>query len=35
MQERLESLGGRLDIDSQPGRGTRLVAHIPLEEDGS
>ena len=33
MQERLESLGGRLEVDSQPGRGTRLVAYIPLEED--
>jgi signal transduction histidine kinase len=29
MQERLESLGGRLEIESQPGRGTRLVAHLP------
>jgi signal transduction histidine kinase len=35
MQERLESLGGRLEIDSQPGRGTRLVAHVPLEKAGS
>lgn len=29
MQERLESLGGRLEIESQPGHGTRLVAHLP------
>ncbi|MDH4137268.1 MAG: PAS domain-containing protein, partial [Anaerolineae bacterium] len=29
MQERLESLGGRLEIESQPGQGTRLVAHLP------
>jgi len=30
MQERLESLGGGLEIDSQPGLGARLVAHVPL-----
>ena len=29
MQERLESLGGRLEIESRPGQGTRLVACIP------
>jgi signal transduction histidine kinase len=29
MQERLESLGGRLEIESQPGHGTRLVAYLP------
>ena len=29
MQERLESVGGRLIISSQPGNGTRLVAWIP------
>jgi signal transduction histidine kinase len=29
MQERLESLGGRLEIESQPSQGTRLVAHLP------
>jgi signal transduction histidine kinase len=32
MQERLELLGGRLDIETQPGRGTRLVASIPWTE---
>jgi signal transduction histidine kinase len=32
MQERLELLGGRLEVDSQPGRGTRLVASIPWTE---
>jgi len=31
MQERLEMLGGRLRIDSEPGQGTRLVAHVPRE----
>jgi signal transduction histidine kinase len=30
MQERLESLGGRLEIVSQPGQGVRLAAHLPL-----
>ena len=29
MQERLESIGGRLIISSRPGSGTRLVAWIP------
>ena len=32
MHERLESLGGRLDIYSQPEAGTRLVASIPWED---
>jgi signal transduction histidine kinase len=29
MQERLELLGGRLEVDSQPGEGTRVTAHLP------
>jgi signal transduction histidine kinase len=29
MQERLDSLGGRLEIESRPGQGTRLRAYIP------
>ena len=32
MRERFETLGGRLDIESRPGKGTRLVAHVPREE---
>ena len=32
MQERLESLNGRLNVYSKPGAGARLVATIPLEE---
>jgi two-component system NarL family sensor kinase len=32
MRERLEALGGRLEIGSQPGQGARLVAHVPLQE---
>jgi len=31
MQERLEVLGGRLEIETEPGQGTRLVASVPLE----
>jgi PAS domain S-box-containing protein len=30
MQERLESLGGRLEIESWPGQGTCLAAHLPV-----
>jgi signal transduction histidine kinase len=29
LTDRIEALGGRLDIDSPPGRGTRLTAEIP------
>jgi signal transduction histidine kinase len=32
MRERLEVLGGQLEIESQLGQGTRLTARIPLEE---
>lgn len=31
MRERLESLDGHFEIESQPGHGTRLVASIPLD----
>jgi signal transduction histidine kinase/uncharacterized UPF0146 family protein len=34
MRERLESLGGWLEIASQPGAGARVVAHVPLDEAG-
>jgi PAS domain S-box-containing protein len=30
LRERLESLGGRLEVDSQPGRGTRATLAAPL-----
>jgi signal transduction histidine kinase len=30
--DRVEALGGRLGIDSPPGRGTRLTAELPLGE---
>jgi signal transduction histidine kinase len=32
MRERIEQLQGRLEIVSRPGRGTRLVARIPISE---
>jgi two-component system, NarL family, sensor histidine kinase DegS len=31
MRERAESLGGELKLDSQPGRGTRVIVAIPLK----
>ena len=33
MQERVEALGGTLEINSQLGRGVALTARIPLEEE--
>lgn len=32
MQERVALLGGRLTIESQPGRGTRLAAELPIPD---
>jgi signal transduction histidine kinase len=32
LADRVEALGGRLRIDSPPGRGTRLTAQLPLAE---
>jgi signal transduction histidine kinase len=32
MKERAEALGGRLTIDSAPGKGTRVIVVFPLEE---
>jgi signal transduction histidine kinase len=31
MRERVESLGGTFRVDSQPGRGTRVCAQLPLD----
>lgn len=31
MRERAQSLGGTLDIDAAPGRGTRVTARVPAE----
>jgi signal transduction histidine kinase len=35
MQERAALMGGRIDWESAPGRGTRVRARIPLAPDGS
>lgn len=35
MQERVERLGGILEIDSAPGAGTRIKVKIPLEPSGN
>jgi signal transduction histidine kinase len=32
MRERAASLGGSLEIESQPGRGVRVTLHLPLQE---
>jgi two-component system sensor histidine kinase UhpB len=32
MRERVQILGGRLDVESQPGRGVRIRASFPLSE---
>ena len=34
MHERMQSVSGQLKIDSQPGKGTRIVASCPLEGGG-
>ena len=31
--ERLTSLGGRLNIESKPGQGSRLILELPLASD--
>lgn len=33
LRERAAAAGGRLEIDSQPGRGARLVITIPIEDE--
>lgn len=33
MSERCQLLGGTLSIESKPGEGTRVVAHLPYEEN--
>lgn len=35
MRERVESLGGSFVIDSEVGRGTRVIAHLPCELEGN
>ena len=34
LADRIEALGGRLEIDSAPGAGTRVSAHLPLPTPG-
>jgi signal transduction histidine kinase len=31
MRERVESLGGTFQVESAPGRGTKVMAQLPLE----
>ena len=33
MRDRLEAVGGSLTIDSAPGRGTRVIGRVPLDQD--
>ena len=34
MEERINLLSGKLKIESQPGRGTRIHFEIPWQENG-
>jgi signal transduction histidine kinase len=34
MRERVESIGGFFSIESQPGKGTRIMAHLPYQVEG-
>jgi signal transduction histidine kinase len=33
MRERVAAADGRLEVQSEPGRGTRIVAVIPIKEE--
>lgn len=33
MRDRVASLGGRVEVDSSPGRGTRVRVQVPMEEE--
>jgi len=33
MRERAEEVGGRVEISSIPGQGTRVVVEVPLKRD--
>lgn len=35
MKERVEALGGNLEIESAPGKGTRLIISVPLAQEES
>jgi signal transduction histidine kinase len=30
MHDRIEAIGGDLEVDSKPGHGTRIIGSIPL-----
>ena len=32
MRQRVAEIGGVLEVDSAPGRGTRITARLPIEE---
>jgi two-component system sensor histidine kinase DegS len=34
LKERMELLGGRLEVESQPGQGTRVVIEVPVSNTG-
>jgi signal transduction histidine kinase len=34
MRERVQALGGTLDIDSRPGFGTTITARVPADASG-
>jgi signal transduction histidine kinase len=34
MQERFELLGGQVEIRSEPGQGTEVIASVPLDTGG-
>lgn len=34
LRDRAASAGGRLEIDSRPGEGTRLILHLPITPEG-
>mgnify|MGYP001427540002 CR=1 FL=1 len=35
MRERMASLGGQFDLQSQPGRGTKVAFRVPLPREAS
>jgi signal transduction histidine kinase len=34
MRERAEGIGGKLEIDTAPGRGTKVIVRLPLQGNG-
>jgi signal transduction histidine kinase len=34
MRERVESLGGQFEIESEIGQGTKILAHLPSQLEG-